>query len=288
MVSVIIPIFNVEPYLTKCVNSVLCSTYKDIEVILINDGATDGCYKICQNFVKTYTNISYLYQENHGPGTARNKGLEIARGEWIFFVDGDDWISPNAIEMLLCYADDNDCDIVQGGFYYAYNDHYLLRKVSKREKKKHLLSKNEAMYDLILQQRIKNFAWGKLYNREIIRNIHFPTLTHFEDFEWMQNSIDKCSRYGCVDTPLYYYRQRKDSLTGSLTINDKRVLEAYSQRLVFIESHYPELSNEMRKQYDRIYSQFYNSNNFLFRLNVLYKKMKDRIVSPYEKIEIFN
>ena len=104
----------------------------------------------------------------------------------------------------------------------------------------------------------------------------------------MQNSIDRCSRYGCVDIPLYYYRQRKDSLTGSLTINDKRVLEAYSQRLVFIESHYPELSNEMRNQYYKIYSQFYNSSNFLFHLNVLYKKMKDRIVSPYEKIEVFN
>lgn len=115
LVSVIIPIYNISPYVFQCINSATKQTYKDIEIILVNDGSTDGSIEICEYFRKTDTRVKLINQNNQGLVAARKSGINSAKGTYIFYLDGDDWIDENCIEIYMQEAQKNDSDIVIGG-----------------------------------------------------------------------------------------------------------------------------------------------------------------------------
>ena len=119
--SIIIPVYNVQDYLSHCLDSLYAQVDDTVEVILVNDGSTDDSLNICRRYADSYSNTVIIDKENGGLSDARNVGTKVATGDYIYYLDGDDWLAPNAIKTLLDYAIENDCEIVQGGFYYAYD-----------------------------------------------------------------------------------------------------------------------------------------------------------------------
>lgn len=242
MISIIIPVYNVSAYLPQCVESVLNQTYKDLEIILVDDGSKDNSGTLCDEYAKKDSRIKVIHKENGGLSDARNVGTSQAKGNWIFYLDSDDWIVPNAIEVLFQYAIQNGCDAVQGGLYYAYPDHLLKR----REEPSAVLNRNEAMKELIINDRVKNFAWGKLYKTSLVKDLLFPKGKFFEDCYWQHFVMDKVTRYGIIDAPLVYYRQRENSISGATSNRILDLLQGNRDRLDFVKEKYPQYVNLMK------------------------------------------
>ncbi|MEE0974577.1 MAG: glycosyltransferase [Muribaculaceae bacterium] len=245
-VSIIIPVYNVEPYLQQCLDSMHAQQDPSFEVILVDDGSTDNSGKICDLFAETHNNTTVIHQENGGLSDARNAGIKIAQGEYIYFLDSDDWLAPNAISSLLDFAIDNNCDIVQGGFFYAYSDRLTYNNTITTPL---TLSREQAMEALIKNDFLKNFAWGKLFKASIIKNAPFKKGVFFEDSYWKHLVIDQAPTYGIIPTPFYYYRQRNDSISGTLSPKIIDLLKGYEDRILFIGNNYPNLLGLMVKQY---------------------------------------
>ncbi|MBR3831197.1 MAG: glycosyltransferase family 2 protein [Muribaculaceae bacterium] len=247
--SIIIPIYNVPDYLRECLNSVYSQAKDNWEIILVNDGSTDNSGDICDEYKKKYSNTIVIHKENGGLSDARNAGIEIAKGEYIYFLDSDDWLAPNAIQTLLDFAIKNNCEIVQGGFYYAYNGYLLFdnRRIDI-DQTPFVLNREEVMVELIKNEYVKNFAWGKLYKTSIVKKYLFQKGKFFEDSYWQHLIVNETANYGVIPTPLYYYRQRESSISGQFSIKLLDLLKGYEERLNFISNYYPRLTNLMAKQ----------------------------------------
>lgn len=239
-ISVIIPIYNVVSYLRQCLESIHLFGDERVEILLVNDGSTDDSPTICDEYQSKYDNVRVINKQNGGLSDARNVGTNEANGRWIYYLDSDDWLVPGAIIKLYEYAENNNCDIVQGGFYYAYSDHYLLdERFVKRDKMPFTLNREEAMRELIKNNYVKNFAWGKLYRADIVKRHLFPVGKFYEDSYWQHLIIHECNIYGVIPEPLYYYRQRNESISGGFSKRNLDLLKGNEERLKFIMKIYP-------------------------------------------------
>lgn len=236
-VSVVVPVYDVRDYLSQCLDSLYSLVDDAMEVILVNDGSTDDSLSICQRYADTYSNTVIIDKENGGLSDARNVGTEVAKGDFVYYLDSDDWLAPNAIKLLYDYAIENDCEIVQGGFYYAYDDHLLY---DNKYKSSFVLERNEVMLELIRNDHIKDFAWGKLYRADIVKKHQFPKGKYYEDSYWQHLVVHECNRYGVIPTPLYYYRQRSTGISGEFSLKNLDLLRGYEERLTFVQGMYPE------------------------------------------------
>lgn len=287
MISVVIPIYNVAQYLLQCVDSVLSQSYRDLEIILVDDGSTDDCPRMCDEYEAKVSRVRVIHKKNGGLSDARNAGMKIARGEWIYFVDSDDWVDHDAIRKLYQFAVENHCDVVQGGMYYAYYDHLLYRKASKKEQEKTILDRHDAMRELIINDRVKNFAWGKLYKADLIKDLFFPVGKYFEDSFWQHLVIDRVNRYGIIDEPLYFYRQRGDSISGQPSNRLTDLLEGNKMRLDFIRGKYPDLLTLMQKKYSELNNQLNPPDNVSYRCKRFFQRVKGRLCpSSYHRINL--
>lgn len=287
MISVIIPIYNVSPYLSHCVDSVLSQSFADLEIILVDDGSTDECPGICDSYVERDSRVKVIHKPNGGLSDARNAGMKIAKGEWIFFVDSDDWLALDAIQKLYQFAVENHCDVVQGGFFYAYHDHLLYRKTTNKERNRTVFERDDAMCELIINDRVKNFAWGKLYKTDLIKDLFFPVGKYFEDSFWQHLLMDKVERYGIIDEPLYYYRQRDDSISGTPSNRLNDLLEGNKERLNFIREKYPQLLPLMEKKYKGLYERFNPPTGTKYRLKRFVERMIGRLKPDlYRRIDL--
>ena len=241
-ISVIIPIYNVLPYLSYCLDSLFKQADEMMEVILVNDGSTDDSLSICREYAQRKSNAIVINKDNGGLSDARNVGTKAATGDYIFYLDSDDWLAPDAIKSLYEFAIENDCEIVQGGFYYAYDDHLLY---DNKYKKPFVWDRHEAMLELIKNDYVKNFAWGKLYRADIVKKHQFPEGKYYEDSYWQHLIIHECKRYGIVPTPLYYYRQRSLGISGEFSLKNLDLLRGYEERLKFVQLYYPQYAKQM-------------------------------------------
>lgn len=247
LISVIIPIYMVEDYLERCINSVITQTYSNIEIILVNDGSKDGCGDICNAFQDRDERINVIHQSNGGLSDARNAGLKKATGDYIFYLDSDDWLKENCIERLVKKALEYDADIVQCNFYYTYPEHLLQddRGFIKGEHEK-LLDSKEALERLIENVEVKNFAWGKLIRSELAKQEHFPKGKLFEDTFWTHRIIAKTKTYLALKEPLLFYLQRDSSISyGKFNKRNLDRLEGMLLRYNFISKNCPDLSQPM-------------------------------------------
>ena len=213
LISVIIPVYQAEKYVKRCLDSVLNQTYKNLEIILINDGSTDKSVEIIESYAKSDDRITLLHQENQGAGAARNLGLEIAKGDYIGFVDSDDWIERDMYEYLFNIAERENADIAACDFYSV---------VGKNEKeKKAEIEKIECMdYDALMKFffRIngeKSFyaVWNMLYKREIIGSCRFPEGKITEDLLFNYFVYCNCKKYVLSNQKKYYYFFNADGVT---------------------------------------------------------------------------
>jgi glycosyltransferase involved in cell wall biosynthesis len=240
-VSVIVPVYNVVDYLRQAVDSVLNQDLKDLEVILVDDGSTDGSSAICEIYAHQEHRVKVIHKEHGGLSDARNVGMSVATGKYLFFLDADDWLAPSAISTLYNVAEKQHCEIVQGGFYYAYSTYLLYDQRWFKNGDTFLLTKEEAMAALMENRFLKNFAWGKLYERTLVVQHPFPVGKFFEDSYWQHEVMHGCKTYGVVSTPLYYYRQRANSISGKFSLRNLDLLKGYEERITFISREYPSL-----------------------------------------------
>ena len=169
-VSIIVPVYNVEEYLNKCVDSIINQTYKNIEVILINDGSKDSSGEICDTYAKKDSRVKVIHKENGGVSSARNKGLEASTGDFIMFVDSDDWIEVEAITSLMKIQNRNNYDVIMFG---AYRENLILEKTTKtnliEQSFENIDEINEVLPKLIRQEKI-NSLWSKIYKSSVIKD----------------------------------------------------------------------------------------------------------------------
>lgn len=242
LISLIIPVYRVESYLEKCLDSILNQTYHNLEIIIVDDGSPDNCGVICDKYASTDSRIQVIHQENAGISSARNRGLDIAKGEFILFVDSDDWIEPETCEYLLNLACERQADIVCFGYYEVFLDG---RKDPHSVKEPGMMSKDELIRHLVWGTgAIQTMVWNKLYSARIFDNIRFAEGRIHEDIEIMYKLVFEAERIFSTDALLYYYFQRKQGAITTDVLQPKSIIDriyAHKERLQFVEVHYPEL-----------------------------------------------
>ena len=204
MISVIVPVYNVEPYLCQCLDSILTQTYQNIEIILINDGSTDASPKICDKYGKRDRRIIVFHTENHGLSAARNLGIKNAHGEWIMFVDSDDWVEPGFCELPYNAAVEKRADLV------IFERALLDADGNETGKKYHLsgmISERTAV------ECGRPAVWNKLYRKQLFRTIRYPEGRLFEDVATTHRVIHEAGRIVALDETLYNYRFRSEGLS---------------------------------------------------------------------------
>jgi glycosyltransferase involved in cell wall biosynthesis len=261
-VSIVVPIYKVEKYIHRCIDSILNQTYTNIEVILVNDGSPDNCGQIADQYKAIDKRVKVIHKVNGGLSDARNHGVMEITGEFAMFVDSDDWLEKNMIEIMMNCSLTYKADVVQSAFYYAYNDKLLFdRRHYIKNGTPIIFNNKELMYELVINQRVKNFAWGKLYKTKIIKHVPFKTGVLFEDVFWAHQVMHKVENFLLLPQPLYNYYQRNDSIVANYTPRNLDILKGLKERHRFIEEHYPHLSNE---SYKILLSTCFIHYNFLF------------------------
>ena len=207
MISIIVPVYNVESYLDECIQSIVSQSYNNWECILINDGSTDKSGEICDTWANKDHRIHVIHQSNQGVSTARNTGIQYAKGEFITFIDSDDWIEPNMYEAMYSVATQQDADIVICG----YADEYVKRaEVYNNDNKTVIYTQDEAIERLIYDNEIRSYLWDKLFRREILGD-EMPKGRIFEDYAIMPRWFANAKKIVSLHVPLYHYRQRRGS-----------------------------------------------------------------------------
>ena len=220
MISVIIPVYGVEKYLSRCLDSIINQTYRDLEIILVDDGSPDNSGKICDEYAAKDSRIKVIHKENGGLSSARNAGLDVATGEYIGFVDSDDWIEPQTYNMLFSAIEKNNSDIAICGHRMVYDN---------TSTSKATYSNDEYLsYDLLWNEifgKLNNAAWNKLYRKNLIDDLRFPIgVIHGEDLIFNLNYLKNCKCGVINKTPLYNYFVRLGSITKS-GFNKNKIME---------------------------------------------------------------
>jgi glycosyltransferase involved in cell wall biosynthesis len=208
MISIIVPVYDVQNYVYRCLDSISKQTYTDWECIIVNDGSTDDSGKICSDFCETETRMTYIKQKNEGLSEARNTGLRYAKGDYICFVDSDDWLEPDFLEEMYLAVQKDNADISICG-YYRSSDHKsepvpveVLENTLNNQEVTHYISAN------ILQ----SFAWNKMYSAKLFENRFFRKGVYFEDVLMMNDMMPEIDKASIVNKPLYHYYMREDSI----------------------------------------------------------------------------
>jgi glycosyltransferase involved in cell wall biosynthesis len=243
-VSVIVPIYNVEKYLEKCINSLLSQTLEDIQIILVNDGSKDNSGNIAREYEKNNKNrIIYVEKENGGLSDARNYGLKYATGDFIAFLDSDDYIEKNAYEEMYNKAIEENADYVECDFIWEFPNKIRVDKQYPYKNKKEMLSF------------VRVVAWNKLIKRQLItdNNLEFPKGLRYEDVEFTYKLIPFINKFAYVDKPFIHYVQREGSIAN---VQNERTAEIFTVLDNVIEFYkknniYEEYRDELEYNYAR-------------------------------------
>lgn len=235
--SIVVPVYNVEQYLNKCVDSILAQTFRDFEVILLDDGSTDGSGEICDEYAKKDSRIKVIHQQNGGLSCARNNGIKIATGNYIGFSDSDDWIEPEMYQKMLTAAETQKADIVvcrlqrvneNGGDIVEITGYDICLSMNRWE----------ATQEILKDDLMRSYAVNKIYKRSLFNGIEYPLCRYFEDTFTTYKLIYKANKI--VTTPYigYNYRFNPNSLCNNTDIDySKKVKREYDNALAFGERY---------------------------------------------------
>ena len=212
LVSVVIPIYKVEPYLSRCVDSVLRQTYQNFEIILVDDGSPDRCGEICDRYVQQDSRISVIHKVNGGLSSARNAGIDAAKGEWLMFVDSDDLIVDRMIELLLTACLEDGTKAAVGGTVDRYPEKGT-EQIAMCPQKREVLSAEACNGRLMVHEGSDYSACNKLFHASVFRDFRFPLGVISEDLAIMYRVIHAAGRISMVPAPVYYYCHHADTIT---------------------------------------------------------------------------
>lgn len=217
LVSLIVPVYNAAPYLSNCLDSVQAQTYRELEVLLVNDGSADASPDICRSYVRSDSRFRLIDKPNTGVSDSRNRALDLASGKYLQFLDSDDWLPADAAQLLVHSAETTGADLTLGHFYRVVGDRVAQQGHIKKEQ---VLTRREFAEEMMRAPANYYYGvlWNKLYRRSIIeaRRLRFaPDVSWCEDFLFNLNYIEYVRLVSALPKPVYYYRKREDSLVNS-------------------------------------------------------------------------
>ena len=244
-ISVIVPVYNVEAYLERCVESILQQTYAHFELILINDGSTDSSGQICDQLASQYENIKVYHIENAGVSNARNMGIQLATGSWVTFIDSDDFVTQDYLATLASAVEGVNVGFVIAPLHHIKNG--IVTDLPPHSGKTELWSTEETMKELLMTTRTSFFPVAKLFKRDLLADEKFNTNYHLaEDALFLTELLLKtrCSSV-FIDKPVYYYDHREGSATTSVNRHVFDTIEVYKQIIAQVSQAFPNLKYEL-------------------------------------------
>lgn len=288
LISIIVPVYKVENYLKKSIDSIINQSYKKIEIIIVDDGSPDKCGKICDDYSKKDNRIKVIHKKNGGLSDARNVGIENSNGKYISFIDSDDYVEYNYIEVLYKTILKYNADIAIVGHVVWYNQNKIERAWYEEydAKPKKILEK--ILYD----DKIDISAWGKLYNADLFKKIRFPKGRLFEDAATTYKLIDSSNKIAVNSLPLYNYIIRENSISTNVFSEKKMDLIISTKEMTdYISKKYPELSKACNRRLMYAYlstlTQFVKSkskNRSIKKQLVIYIKNNKKLVLKDKKV----
>ena len=243
LISIVVPIYNVCDYLDECIESIVSQTYRNLEIILVNDGSTDNSGNLCDIWASKDDRISVIHKQNGGLSDARNAGMLVAKGELIGFVDSDDYIRNDMYELLYNNMVENNSDISACGVQMFWDDNTPSRMLTRNGC--YVLNTEEALLSIIAEKHLLQPVWYKLYKQNLIYDISFPIGKLHEDVYWSYQAIGNAKTISIFDTPCYFYRQRSGSISEQ-TYSLKRLdaFEGKYFRLQYVIDNFPAIADE--------------------------------------------
>lgn len=257
LVSIIVPIYNSEKYLERCIDSILSQEYTHFELLLMDDGSTDRSPQICDQFAAQDTRIKVIHKENSGVSDTRNKALDLAQGDYIQFLDSDDWITPDATKNFVHSAVSNGCDLVVSAFYRVIGDSFSPKSSIDKEG---LLTRAEFADEMMDNPADFYYGvlWNKLFKRNIIEKYHIrmeKDISWCEDFIFNLEYLRHCRVIFSLKTPTYYYVKVKGSLVNSQGSNLSRIIRMKLTVFEYYQQFFKSVYDE--ESYDNIRFQIY-------------------------------
>lgn len=230
LISIIIPVYNVEKYVKRCLDSIIYQTYKNLEIIVVDDGSTDTSYEICCEFKKKDSRIKLLHQNNAGVAAARNLGLKEVTGDWVSFVDSDDWIEPDFYSVFCDTMQNTEADIYMMGFTICYNNG---EKRRGKEVEDTQYSSEDALTLLCENKRITSHLWNKLFRKKLFLGLEFQEGRMYEDIRISHLLFSKASQVVSISQYKYNYFIRSDSIVHK-KVNVLDWYSAESERYIWL------------------------------------------------------
>lgn len=289
VVSVIVPVYNVEAYLDKCIESIVNQTYTNLEIILIDDGSTDSCGEKCDNWKLKDTRIVVIHKKNGGLSSARNAGCEIAKGKYIQFVDSDDWIDTNMIDVMLREMESGHADVVCCGMNAVKDDEVIELPWYKKEV---LLDTDAGMDLLIKNQMLTSHSVSKMYKAILFQMTRFPEEYIYEDIRIMHKVFAQCKLIKIIPYSFYNYLRRDDSISNKVSLKNRLDwIEALEERYNYVLELKAEYGQEVLAQMAMVFSLTMMQNKFSkeeinkekMRIQKLSFLLKDNVVKTAVK-----
>ena len=274
-ISVIVPVYNVEQYLERCVDSIINQTYTNLEIILVNDGSTDNSGKLCDELAKKDERIRVIHKENGGLSDARNRGIDESESDLVGFIDSDDYIDRDMYEILLKNLNNTDADLSMCALYDVYNNTPEAQVTNKETWE---LSSEQAIKMVMEAKILSVTAVNKLYRKSLFTDLKFEVGKIAEDAFIMIKLLDKCEKIVATNEKKYYYVHRENSITTQkFSTKFLNVIEAYEQNSNIILGKYPLLKDVAQTRINWAY--FYVLDRLLLDDNYNDKELENKLIS---------
>jgi len=286
LISVVVPIYNVEQYLEKCINSIRNQTYKNLEIILVNDGSTDNCGTICDQYASIDSRIKVIHKKNGGLSDARNKGIDIAKGDFLAFIDSDDTVMSEMMEKLYKRIETDQSDMAFCGYLRINQDGIIVESVTLPDM---TLSGFDALKTSYANKGVLyTVAWNKLYKRKLFETIRYPLGKYHEDEFTTYRVIDQCETISIINDALYLYVQRENSITGeAFSVRRLDGIEASYERYCYFKRKGGKYNDLMILECDTFTPMYFQSKQ-LFVPQTPREKEKAREIDHMAKMLCFD
>ena len=278
LISVIVPVYKVEKYLNKCIDSIINQTYKNLEIILVDDGSPDNCPQICDEYAKRDNRIKVIHKENGGLSDTRNVGIHVAKGKYIGFVDSDDWIALEFYEKLYKLLKKHNAEIAVCDFTRTNNENLLVNNKNTIEI---MYSQEEYLkrYFKIGCQNTEYYAWNKLYKRNLISDNQYPKGLTSEDVVGTYKAILKSNKIVKTSEKLYFYRYNSESITGKFSEKDLDLIPIWNQIIEITKN------NNSKYMWMAELNRYRIDYTLLMRMaiNLEYEEIKEKYSLEYKK-----
>lgn len=252
-VSIIVPVYNVEPYIFECVDSLLGQTYPNLEIILVDDASPDNCPRICDEYALKDPRVKVIHKPNGGLSDARNAGIDAATGDFLMFVDSDDYIVPTMVEQLLSMTEKSGAEIASCGYTGE-----LDKLSAETDGQFRVVTAAEALKCILVEREITTSASTKLYATHLFADVRFPVGKIYEDYATIYKVIHKAGKVAYNQEMKYYYRPNPTGITGGKFYQKQmQYFEISDQVMAFVKAEYPKLEKYVHNRAERMAISFY-------------------------------